>query len=477
MTRGHSLRVRLIAAYVAFVAPVVALSGFYYYDTARRGLDRELGKGLCAVAGAAATRFNPLILSSFGPEDRDNRALWSYHSALERIRERAGLDRVFIFDLEFRSLLDTREGVRIGTTYSRLQFQRPEIESALAGSPTASVLFRGEDGQWYKSGFAAIEDDDGNRSAVIAVDASADYLQTVAGLGRSVGLFVVLVIALTVIIAYILARTVSRPVNRLVSAAESIGRGLLDRPVEVEPGASREMGVLAAALNRMRQSLNEREENQRLMVAGVAHEIRNPLGGIEIFAALAREEVPAGEARRYLDRVVEEVSNLKEIINNFLDYARPAPPVRESLDLRELVTGAAELVEHSVSRRGARISLELDGRARRVFADRGQISRALLNLLTNAVEALPESGGGTVRVVSRPGADNEVIVEVADNGCGMDDRTREKVFHPFFTTRDKGIGLGLAIVRKTVEENGGLVTVESEPGRGSVFRLTLPAVD
>ncbi|MCE5269989.1 HAMP domain-containing histidine kinase [bacterium] len=476
MSRGPRLRTRLIVAYVAFVVPVLALSGLFYYETARRSLDRELGKGLVAVAGAVATRFEPELLASFRPGDEEFRSWQSYRAQLERMRQAAGLRRLLVFDLQFRSLLDTEPGLPIGTPLARLQYQRPEVEATLAGHPSASVLFRGDDGQWYKSGFAVVTGRDSAAVAVVAADAGADYLELVAGLGRWVILFVLLGAALTVAAGFFLARSVSRPVQRLVEAAERIGQGRLDRAVEVQRRAPREIGALAAAFNRMRQGLNEREESQRLMVASVAHEIRNPMSGIEMFAALARDEAaPGSEARGYIERVMSEVASLKLILNNFLEYARPAHPERESLDLESVAGGALDLVRPLAVERGAALELELDPQARTVFADRGQLARVLLNLLTNALQALPAGGVGRVRVASRPGLPGETVVEVSDNGSGMDSATVEKVFQPFFTTRDTGLGLGLAIVKKTLEENGGSIQVESAPGRGSTFRLTLPS--
>lgn len=453
---------------------MLALSGLFYYETARRNLDRELGKGLAAVAGTVAARFDPELLSSFRPGDEEFRSWQNYRLQLEKMRQAAGLRRLFVFDLQRRSLLDTEPGFPIGTPYARLEYQRPEVETALAGQPSTSVLFRGDDGQWCKSGFAAVTGS-GGAVAVVAADAGADYLELVAGLRRWIFLFVLLGAVFSVAAGFVLARGVSRPVQRLVEAAERIGQGRLDRAVEVEARAPHEIGALAAAFNRMRQGLNEREENQRLMVASVAHEIRNPLGGIEMFAALAREEAGTGEARGYIERVVSEVGNLKLIINNFLEYARPSRPEREILVLENVVRETLDLVRPLADERGASLELAFDPLARSVLADRGQLARVFLNLLTNALQALPPGGGGIVRVISRPGLSGETVIEVTDNGIGMENATLEKVFHPFFTTRDSGLGLGLPIVKKTLEENGGSIQVESAPGCGSTFRLTLRA--
>ena len=233
------LRTKLIFTYVAFVVPILAVSGFFYYESARRRLDAELGERLVAVAQATATRFNPLIVSSFERGDEQGRTYQSYRASLLQIRDRTKLKRLFVFDPQLRCLLDTEDGITIGTPYARLRFQEAEIEACLEGRPAASVLFQGEDGAWYKCGFAAIVDRQGKAVAIVGTDASATYLSHIAGLRRSILAFVLLGAGLTVGLGFLLARSVTRPVNRLVSQAERIGRGKMDQPLKIGKAGTR----------------------------------------------------------------------------------------------------------------------------------------------------------------------------------------------------------------------------------------------
>jgi len=470
-----TLRTKLIVSFVAFVVPILAASGFFYYETARRSLDAELGERLVAVAQATATRFNPLIVSSFVPGDEAGQTYRSYRKSLVMIRDRTNLKRLYLFDRNYRSLLDTEEGIPVGTPYARLNFQQAEIQSCLAGKPAASVLFQGEDGVYYKSGFAGLEDASGEVLAFVGADAGAGYLDLIAGLRRSIMVFVLLGAGVTVGLSFLLARTVSRPVRKLVFEAESMGRGRLNRPVNIGLAGTRELAILAEALERMRERLNQREENQRLMVAGIAHEIRNPLSGIELFATLASQEIKSGsEAAQYLNRVIEETGSLKKILNHFLEFARPSPAKPANLDLARVVSQAAALLIQDVETRGARIKISIPPEAAFIRADQEQLGRVFLNLFTNALEAIPP-GEGLIEVEARRGDWGEVAVKVADNGRGMDQETMKKIFNPFFTTRDNGMGLGLAIVKKILEENNGTIEVESEPGKGTRFTVFLPA--
>ncbi len=475
--RRFSLRTRLIVSYVLFVAPVLALSGLFYYETARRGLDAELGKRLVAIAQVTATRLTPLIVASFEPGDESGRTHHGYRASLLRIRDRTDLRRLYVFDREGRSLLDTREAIPVGAPYARLQFLRSELEACLAGGTAASVLFQGEDGLWYKSGFAPLEDEEGTVVAVVGADASAAYLELISGLRRSVLLFVLLGAGATALLGYLLGRSIAAPVSRLASRAEAIGQGRLDEPVESGPGDPRELASLAETLDRMRERLGQREDNQRLMVAGVAHEIRNPLGGIELFASLARRELaPGSEPARYLERVIEETGSLKRIVGLFLEFARPLAVSAVDLELERVAGPAAEMLAGRAREKGARIELRLSPEAAAAHADPGQLQHVFMNLFANALEALPDQGG-LVEVCSAResvGGAEFVRVEVRDNGCGMSEEVLKKAFNPFFTTRDGGIGLGLAIVRKVLEENGGWIEARSTVGRGTSFLLHLP---
>jgi signal transduction histidine kinase len=466
-----SIRSKLILTFSALVVPLLAASGYLFHNAARDSLDRELGLRLVAVAQAAATRFNPTILTGFRRGEETGWTYGSYRASLLEIRDRTGLERIFVFDRQGRSIMDTRDGVDLGSAYARLGFQQAEVQAVLAGEPAASVLFRGEDGRWYKSGFAPVFDDEMRPVAVVATDASAGYLDVIRGLDRSVLIFVLIGAAVSVGLGFLLSRTVTDPVHRLVRQAERIGRGSLEIPLDEAGLGSREMQYLAGAMERMRSRLAQREENQRMIVAGVAHELRNPLGGVEMFASLARQEMPDGsEAAGFIDRVTREVGSLKRIIGDFLEFARPSKPQTEPVALAPALEKSAGLLRGDFERLGAEFALEIPDSLPAVAIDPEHLGRVLLNLLTNALEALPSSGG-RIRAFAAEGGDNEVLLHIEDNGKGMSEETLARAFNPFFTTRDEGMGLGLAIVRKTLEENGAAIEAASTLGHGSRFTI------
>jgi signal transduction histidine kinase len=271
------------------------------------------------------------------------------------------------------------------------------------------------------------------------------------------------VLALTVWIA----RRISGPVSRLAAAAARLGRGDLSAPIATE--TRDEIGVLAQTLEETRVALQARDARTQMMLAGIAHEVRNPLGGLELYAGLLREAL-AGEPERLQEvaRIEREVGHLKTVVAEFLDFARRPAPALESVPLRPLFD---EIRELSAPAGGPTIAVEAeDLRAR---ADAGQLRRVLLNLTRNAVAA---ARGGHVRLVARRVAGG-VRIEVTDDGPGVPVDLREQIFTPFFTTREKGTGLGLAFVREIVRAHGGEVSVRDAAGGGSIFSFDLAESD
>ena len=294
-------------------------------------------------------------------------------------------------------------------------------------------------------------------------------MNAILGFKRSVYLLAGLGTLLTFLVGIAVARHITGPIHTLVTAAREIGRGNLRRAVKVE--AHDEIGYLGQTMEEMRRKLLERDAQLRQMLAGVAHEIRNPLSGIEIYAGLIADELPGEDPRReHIHKVIAQVHAMNLVISEFLHFARPPSPQPGEVVLSQLVDDARFLLSPEMEAAGVTFHTEVSPEAR-VYADPEQVKRAVVNLMKNAVQAMAEGGALTVRAVRAAG---EVALEVEDTGTGMPEEVRQRLFEPFFTTREKGSGLGLAIVQQAAETNAGRVEVESAPG-GSVFRLVLPA--
>jgi two-component system sensor histidine kinase FlrB len=219
---------------------------------------------------------------------------------------------------------------------------------------------------------------------------------------------------------------------------------------------------------------NERLAAMGEMAAGLAHQLRTPLAAALLYAgALENPRLPETERTRCGARVVERLQHLERLIRDMLSFARGEAGGGESIPVSALLAEAAQVFEPLARRREVLFAVADESRGAVVSGNRKTLCGALVNLMENALDAC--AAGGRVELDAAP-ADGSVCIRVRDNGRGMDATTQARLFEPFFTTRAEGTGLGLAIARGVARAHGGGIEVESAPGAGALFRLTLPAV-
>jgi signal transduction histidine kinase len=209
-----------------------------------------------------------------------------------------------------------------------------------------------------------------------------------------------------------------------------------------------------------------------MMLAGIAHEVRNPLGGLTLYAGLLRDDL-AGDADKlaHVQRIERELGRLKTIVSDFLEFARRPKPQLQPFDVADLLAEVRDLAVADAHAR--KVSVALAVQPARVAGDEGQLRRALVNLAQNAVQACADDGSGQVTLACAKNG-SEVIVSVRDTGAGIDPEALAKIWTPFYTTKQSGTGLGLAFVRDIAHDHGARLSVDSAPGRGTTFTLALP---
>ncbi|HTI36662.1 MAG TPA: ATP-binding protein [Vicinamibacterales bacterium] len=233
-----------------------------------------------------------------------------------------------------------------------------------------------------------------------------------------------------------------------------------------------------------RERLRDRLAALGEMAAAIAHEVKNPLAGIEVMAGILKRQMPESEdAQTILGDIIKEAKMANAIVIEVLDFVRPIRLQVEQIALAEVVDDAVSTAESHASRGDVKISLALPGDLPRLQGDTHQLRQLFTNLLVNAFEAL--GGSGDVQISasavaeeeSGPGIDNAgpmIQVTVSDSGPGIPAEVIDRIFSPFFTTKPQGSGLGLAIVRKIVDAHDGRIDVGARPGGGTMFRVTLP---
>ena len=306
------------------------------------------------------------------------------------------------------------------------------------------------------------------------------------------GVVLTLVIGATLVsLALLVLATelVLRPIRRVVAMAQKVIGGDLSARVGIRPPG--EMGLLCRAVDSMAHAVEEREEllkqatrqqvgrSEQLasvgrLAAGVAHEINNPLTGVLAFADLLREkENMDDQDREDLELIIRETKRAREIVKGLLDFARETPQVKTQVNINDLVRQTILLLGKRDALQDIQLVEALTEPLPQVLGDKNQLQQVLINLSLNACEAMPN--GGTLMLATSC-ADGRIVIEVTDTGCGIKQEHLDKVLEPFFTTKPvgKGTGLGLSVSYGIVQQHGGTLEVESQEGKGTTFKVTLP---
>lgn len=471
----------LVKLLVALVLPVVALFtlfAFVAYEVSRHDLDAELGRRLEAIAASAAVQVRDgKYLAELAPSQADEPLYTQAVARLGAMAKATGA-RLYLFDRQLDARVDTGGDAAIGTAnprwvhYFRAELDRSELERVLAGHASSSVTFRANDGTWYKTGYAPVPATarDPTPALVLAAQAPASYFARLDDLRARLFAWGAGLAAVSVLAAVLATLLITRNVRRLAAAAERIGAGDLRAPVAVR--SRDELGVLGETMDRMRRQLAERDAKMQQMLAGIAHEVRNPLAGMTLFAGVLRDELPEPDERRgHVERIQRELGYLERVVNDFLEYARRPRPEMADVPAGELLAEVAQLASTADLEVGANA-----GDVELVRGDRAQLRRALLNLARNAVQAASAAGHrgtGAVRLSARR-TGGTIELAVWNRGAEIPPETSGKLFEPFYTTREKGTGLGLAFARDIAVDHGGRIELASEGGE-TTFTIVLPA--
>ncbi len=461
-----TIRRRFILVFGLFSVALATIFAWVSYGIARKSLEDQLDQSLIWIAGAAAeVGLQSSIALSLEPGYEDEDGFTSYTASLNRmLRYVSG---AWIFRATDRTALVTSAGdsIPIGTPLRFLDLYQDEIDEAMNLGESVTSLFTGDDGRLYQYGFKQLEQSD----AVLAVQIPAGFLDPLSRLKNVLIVGTLVGLILSVSLGWVLAAGIATPLERLARAALRIQRGHMDKPVVLE--RADELGMLADAMERMRGGIVKRDEQLRLMLAQVAHEIRNPLGGLDLFASAASETEDPEERARIIARIRAEVQALNHIITEFLTFARPMRIDPDLADVRDAIEAAVFLAAGE----DGNVELELSEEPLMARVDPDQVKRMVLNLVRNAQQVAEHV------VVTAGTANGEVTISVADDGPGVSDDLRDRIFEPFVTDKEQGAGLGLAIVKRVAEAHSGRVELLDQPserfGRGAEFRVYFPGLE
>jgi len=311
-------------------------------------------------------------------------------------------------------------------------------------------------------------------------------VDTINGMRRNMFFLALLATIVGCMIALYFSISIVKPVRRLAKATTRIAQGDWETKLPIDTWD--EVGQLTDSFNKMSDSLirkrNELEatykelaKRERMAEIGnfsmmIAHELKNPLGIIKgSVDIIAKEGGKAKVRRTMVGYIQDEVKRLNRLVEDFLSFARPNPAHKSLVDINQVITKMVHLIPlPELKEKDISLSVQLSKEISEVNVDEYQIYQALLNLFTNAIQAIPEKGEITLKTEK---SRNGILITVMDNGIGIPDEEKERVFEPFFTKKEKGTGLGLAVVKKIIDNHQGEIKITDRGGGGAIFSIWL----
>jgi two-component system, NtrC family, sensor kinase len=521
----HSLSAKLIALLLLVMVGIFGLLGYLNIRLHRQHLE--------AATLTSAERVSDVIKRSMSYYMLRNNREGIYH-AMATMADEPGMVRVRIFDRE-GEINYSSDPSEIGTTVDKggeacYGCHNRSEPLAHLNRPDRFRIFTDANGQRILGVITPIENQPSCSNAVChahpasqkilgVLDTNLSLAKTDAQLAqtswRMLAYTLFALIDISVLAWIFVWRLVGQPLKNLKDGTRQLADGNLGYQLEVD--SSDEVGELAASFNRM--SLQLRSANEEIvswaktlehrvdqktrelqrahehvlqvekmatigkLAAVVAHEINNPLSGILTYARLVKKWIQRGEvecakraeAEQCLDLMADESRRCGDLVRNLLTFSRTAPMNLQTTDLNSVVDRSARLIAHQMEMNGVELHQELAEGLPPIQCDPGQIEQVLLALMMNALDAMPR--GGNLWVSTGLGEDaSEIGLRIRDDGSGIPPEILTRMFEPFLTTKEsgKGVGLGLAISRNIIDRHQGRIEVQSEMGKGTTFRVTLP---
>ena len=391
-------------------------------------------------------RFLPFLTGDSSAANRH------YQKHLKEETNRLGVSSLFLFDSS-GSVLEAKN--RPGAA-AAVELNFKELQTLATGKTFTSLPFKAGDGKWYLWHFRRL-----NSGYFLGMQVQGRYLEDLEQLSWSFLRIGIIGLLLVLVAAWLIGRRIAQPVNKLVQFSDRIGRG--DLQADAPEGVYGELARLQRALINMQTNLAAHQQEKERILAQIAHELRNPLGGISLLAGLIKETPQAAEQNEaYAERILAETEGLKSQIGAYLNFSKPVEVRSEEVQLETLFAELQELFASSCVKRDIKLHFNADNPTFRF--DRGHLKQVLSNLIENSLRFTPPQGN--IEVL----ADHRSIA-VTDDGKGIAPEQLSHIFEPFYSSSEEGVGLGLAICRKLCIENDCTLEAENNYIQGCTFTI------
>ncbi|MFP4465651.1 MAG: ATP-binding protein [Candidatus Goldiibacteriota bacterium] len=463
-----TLRGKLMAYFFLAVLLVMGIYGAITYNMVKQDLNLEMENRLI-ITGM-------LMLDYVDPKDipfleLEGRVHDKYIERLAKIKTITGVNDILILNTEKKpvfSMLGKQDRVFV-------HLDSFETDKAMKGDIVSTPLYKGTGGRYFKTIYIPIEGKNGN-AGVLGVEASAVYMKYIRHYSNSLIMAGAIIAAVVFILSMIISRKITYPISLLKEKALEISRRNFDENIEVQ--GEEEIQVLAGAFDRMKNELKDYIRDREKMAAvgefsaGIAHEIRNSLNVITGYAELLKEKSGDDNAVKYAGNILVSARKMDMFVNNFLTYTKEFTPEFSSVNIGKLMDALLADIKPEIKKI---LKCEADGgiNEKTIRADDYLLKKALYNIIINGYEALDKKEKKLD--VKIKGENSRIFITVRDNGRGIPDSTKEKIFQPFYTEKKEGYGLGLGIAYKIIKEiHGGAIEIKSSKDSGTEFLIILP---
>ena len=455
-----SFQSRIIITFSLLTLLLVFVFTMISYYTVRTVYLEQLEHQIELFTRVISANLDSRFLEYLNAEQDNSFSKTYYEDLLIKQKNQMEFIQAFIFDKDFNLIVGMSSGGENINIQAALLLNNGEVNQLLPGESITSEPFKGNDGQWYLWGFHRI-----NENYFLGIQESADRLARVDQLSKIFIGIGILAILLTLLAGILLAHTLSSPINKLVKFSRALGSGAFDTPVP--ENSVGEIGILVNALDHMRQDLQRFHQEREEMLAQIAHEIKNPLGGIELLAGLVREDLQENKLdTNYAIKIQQEIANLKSQINAYLNFSRPVLAKPELIEINKIIEEAQRTLKKQFSEK--QINLQLPDSKPSIKFDPNHLKQILTNLLSNSIEACPVGGSISIHFIQKS---DKWFLSITDDGQGIPEENLNRIFEPFFTSSPGGTGLGLAVCRKFCLENGAVIRVHNNSGKGCTFSI------
>lgn len=435
---------------------LIIVSGTIYYFQKQMLLRQAEEKALSLAQTLAYTSLNAILLDDYS----------TLQLLIDGMINNPDVSSIAIIDTNGRVIAADRPELR-----GQLYQDSLSVRALVSPTVILQKLPEVEDQEIWETAVPIFELDQRIGTARIKYSVEDTY----AGLLNTIVLIGIFAILISLIFSYYFARSISHPIKQVVDLANAYGKGDLNATIPIE--REDEIGHLVRSLNKLskdlKQMIEEKISNESLIMIGefaayIIHDLKNPLSGIHLLAdGMHRRIEEKNPLKKYSTEILLATQKLEDFIGKTLDIARWTTIDKKPIQINELIEEEVKAIQY----KSIPVRTNYDPVIPDIQGDSQLLSMAVRNLLSNAIEAIPEQG--TISVETRR-INRQTIIKIADTGTGIDPDRLGKIFRPFFSMKTQGHGLGLAMVKKAVILHQGKIEVQSEKGIGSQFTIILP---